>query len=429
MCECSTNGTDLHLALHDGYIIRQSEQFFRCYKTYLQTMMDLVRLSSINVTSEINEQILNDIKLNHPVEPIDSLLRQLVYYLPSSEQNYGNLCRSITPDGHIRWLCMEHYLKVHEFSKEFCQGIESIGSVYDRERSLIILNNIELTKNQSRTLGHLLCYNNRICELLLKKIKIRVKDFEKLISKICQQSTLRSLELNELSIVSLFGVNKTKECLNEQLKHLFHSRLTEIRIIKNVINDDGGQIMTKNFEHIKYLTLQENHLSTKTLERIIQTLKTNMTLIKFELMIDNDPNKYLQNLFQSLEFNQRLEELSLFSSNTNYSLVNQTSHIIVQSLERNNRLKSLILRNFCFSSSCMKLFARLFEMNQTKLKQFGLNSCQIEDESIVLLLLNALKTNKNLIQLDLTGIQLSNDIKYQIEQLMETNNGLNVKFE
>ncbi|CAF1561339.1 unnamed protein product, partial [Didymodactylos carnosus] len=27
MCECSTNGTDLHLALHDGYIIRQSEQF------------------------------------------------------------------------------------------------------------------------------------------------------------------------------------------------------------------------------------------------------------------------------------------------------------------------------------------------------------------------------------------------------------------
>ncbi|KAF9303588.1 hypothetical protein BGZ91_009084, partial [Linnemannia elongata] len=175
ICECGKHtepsnskvAHHLHLAKHEGYLVREPTEFFKKYGPFLLLMLELIKLGtsvaghvvpalaslkvvelvdSVQQTVEsvtakidyslecIDSQLAKvqasspgDFALNEPrpemteqslanylsdVEGLEGVeLRQLRSFLKTSEEEnlLGNLYRMTTSDGHVKWVCRGHY--------------------------------------------------------------------------------------------------------------------------------------------------------------------------------------------------------------------------------------------------------------------------------------------------------------------------------
>ncbi|KAF9928580.1 hypothetical protein BGZ65_006212, partial [Modicella reniformis] len=166
LCECGTHTMtedskihhEIHLAKHEGYDLEQPTKFFERYGSYVLTLMHMIKygvvvaglvvppLASLkivegldsaqkhfeyitkNIAPLVNDAInfLQHIKSNNEegtelatdtteFDQLEALegadLRQLESYLKISDQGrvLGNLYRIVTPEGHVKWVCFDHY--------------------------------------------------------------------------------------------------------------------------------------------------------------------------------------------------------------------------------------------------------------------------------------------------------------------------------
>ncbi|KAG0319105.1 hypothetical protein BG000_003971, partial [Podila horticola] len=164
LCECgehtkvppnSTVSNHIHMALHEGYPIVRPTEFFQQYGPYLMTVMEMVRfgtkiagsivpaLTTLGITEGI-EQIQKGVnftkekftplleksiqftqsklsssfgssKGENIAEEQEALqgadLRQLASFLEGADASkaLANLYRTVTDDGHVKWVCFEHF--------------------------------------------------------------------------------------------------------------------------------------------------------------------------------------------------------------------------------------------------------------------------------------------------------------------------------
>ncbi|KAG0221383.1 hypothetical protein BGX31_009934 [Mortierella sp. GBA43] len=173
LCECGTHTLpencstphEIHLAKHEGYELEEPTKFFEEYGTYLLAMMYMVKcginaagmivpvLAKLDIADDVVEnlkdtdhlrkhaKLLVDAtidylhELENDIEPgtglseyhadSDSLealkgadLRQLESYLKIKDQGcvLGNLYRIVTQDGHVKWVCIDHYRTISKES-------------------------------------------------------------------------------------------------------------------------------------------------------------------------------------------------------------------------------------------------------------------------------------------------------------------------
>ncbi|KAF9963868.1 hypothetical protein BGZ65_008652 [Modicella reniformis] len=164
LCECGThtmvehckNPPEIHLAKHEGYDLNSPTEFFQIYGSYILTLMNMVKIgitaAGLVVPPLANLKILNgmdsaqDHYLRSNIVPLvdytintledfksnvetssksdtehthfDGLdvleganLRQLESFLKAEDKNgiLGNLYRIVTPEGHVKWVCLDHY--------------------------------------------------------------------------------------------------------------------------------------------------------------------------------------------------------------------------------------------------------------------------------------------------------------------------------
>ncbi|KAG0278930.1 hypothetical protein BGZ96_002145, partial [Linnemannia gamsii] len=173
ICECGKHTEainskvphHLHLAKHEGYLIRQPTEFFKKYGPFLLLMLELIKcgtsiagfvvpaLASLKivelsvkqsvelVTAKINYSLkcidnqLVKVQASSPGDSIDTELRaamtqqdltnylsdveglegvelrQLESFLKTSskEKLFGNLYRMTTSEGHVKWVCHDHH--------------------------------------------------------------------------------------------------------------------------------------------------------------------------------------------------------------------------------------------------------------------------------------------------------------------------------
>jgi len=168
LCECGAhtakegNKTLLHLANHEGYDLDRPAKFFEKYGSYVLTMMDMIKFGSTtdgtiipplalfhdsdevemilkslgnseqSILGLVNETInyIEELKSPHretnlPTKQIQSSrakelegadLKQLESYLSIRNQQgrvLGNLYRTVTREGHVKWVCQDHYRESH----------------------------------------------------------------------------------------------------------------------------------------------------------------------------------------------------------------------------------------------------------------------------------------------------------------------------
>ncbi|KAF9978507.1 hypothetical protein BGZ75_009981, partial [Mortierella antarctica] len=177
----------LHLAKHEGYLIREPTEFFKKYGPFLLLMLELIKfgtsvaghvvptLASLKVVELVDsvKQTVETVtaKIDYSLECIDSQLarvqasspgdfadtesgadmtrqdlanylndveglegvelRQLGSFLNTSEEGnlLGNLYRMTTADGHVKWVCRDHYRTGYQ--EKYVQHLRDIVKVAD----------------------------------------------------------------------------------------------------------------------------------------------------------------------------------------------------------------------------------------------------------------------------------------------------------
>jgi len=186
LCECgkhtkSTNNRvpHIHLAKHEGYDITRPKEFFRQYGSYVLTILRMLKLGisaagiaipalalliredTINKATSSLKMLVGNIQagmdqvigcienvcategvvdghsdqmeINEALEGAD--LRQLETFLKNKDANrvLGNLYRTVTDEGHVKWVCIDHYRANYQEKsvKTFRNAVKSLGGSFD----------------------------------------------------------------------------------------------------------------------------------------------------------------------------------------------------------------------------------------------------------------------------------------------------------
>ncbi|KAI8348954.1 hypothetical protein B0O80DRAFT_172878 [Mortierella sp. GBAus27b] len=188
LCECGdhTRRTTskiphhIHLAKHEGYEITRPKEFFQQYGHYVLTILKmlkfgvavagiavpaltlLVRAEALDKASSSLKMLIGNLQTgmdqairgiekstadngepdggvsgqmenNEALEGAD--LRKLEIFLKNKDKNkvLGNLYRTTTPEGHVKWVCIDHYREnYHEkTARLFRDTVEAMGGSFD----------------------------------------------------------------------------------------------------------------------------------------------------------------------------------------------------------------------------------------------------------------------------------------------------------
>ncbi|KAF9347483.1 hypothetical protein BGX34_003105, partial [Mortierella sp. NVP85] len=202
LCECGIHTMtenskvrhEIHLAKHDGYDLERPTEFFERYGSYVLTLMHMIKygitvagfvvppLASSGLVNGIDNfqkhldhvndiaplvddtiKFLNGIKNNtdqdeelyeghtdlDQVEALEGAdLRQLESYLKVKDQGriLGNLYRIVTQEGHVKWVCFDHYRATYHEST-----VQQLRDVIDINKGTFIeeIGRIEITITSS----------------------------------------------------------------------------------------------------------------------------------------------------------------------------------------------------------------------------------------------------------------------------------------
>lgn len=410
-CECSDNPRDFHTAPHSGYVIKKLNEFLSTYSTEIRTALRIFKML-INVGDSVVpkladttgifrsnscipglnrtdtekakkqledvEEALKQADTDLPTTEINAdtktplqgaQLRELAAYLENADKNkaLGNLHRMITDDGHVRWVCLEHY-DTNSFKaniEKSIQGFEKLGGNYNRDSEEAVLNKSDknLEKKDVEILCNLLTNRFKINALKLENCILIENDLNKLFDNIInRRSICRSILSSVIINPGLFPSNYTCKELCMDIKN----RSLEIQLSNNCQNGDLNtvvQIWTQNktyplviiracknfpkydenFEPNSEKAMVVNHVnnlqflcdildkklpltylklnfcfgSLITLTNFCRLLKDNNGIVELDIMnytgFDND--NIIPKLFDSLQNHKSLKQLSLLISN------------------------------------------------------------------------------------------------------------------
>ncbi|KAF9990787.1 hypothetical protein BGZ79_004760, partial [Entomortierella chlamydospora] len=242
LCECDK----LHFALHEGYIVKQPNKFFRQYGGYLKTMISIAKNAAI-VSSFVLPQLAHlgnipvpdcftdkgnwdtfssrldwmDQKLEDLVasqqqlvqgaqstfkdqQSIDRLegasLRELEGFLKKSDESkkLGNLFRVTTDEGNVKWVCLEHFDKNYNYkqTQRVKRAVESVGGTFDANSGKATFCDI---RHQSFEEVFNVMKKGGVQELLIRRVSMNIEE-AKLLADICRSSNIQILDLDQLDI-------------------------------------------------------------------------------------------------------------------------------------------------------------------------------------------------------------------------------------
>ena len=258
LCECSDKPKKMHVAPHEGYSIKKTRDFILRYGPYLRTTLNIVQVllsvggtvipaigsaapvvgnalpSSLepenfeNLKQQL--QLVNNLISIHddneedadssyfePNEPKRAPLqgpdlRELETYLELSDnkRSLGNLYRTITDDGHVRWVCLEHY---HENKwkykmSEYIRQLEAMGGKFDEEKREVIVSQVNLNDKNVKLLCEALTKGFSIVKLIFRDCSFSEDDLDKLLDVVINRSSIHYLNMTDVRIRNFFGLTR-----------------------------------------------------------------------------------------------------------------------------------------------------------------------------------------------------------------------------
>ncbi|KAG0090641.1 hypothetical protein BGZ92_002544 [Podila epicladia] len=376
LCECgdhtrsagSTMPHHIHLAKHGGYDLERPTEFFRKYGTYILTMMEMVRfgIATAGIVVPVLEQSrlldgMEDISksLAVPKEAFGSLvndainyvqshtesegfvnekeegefkmtgrealegadLRQLAGFLGSKDKarTLGNLYRVITREGHVKWVCLNHYRENYKSSAsaQLEELVKVLEGTYDEQQGVV---RVSLP---SRTVAdqfyEALAVAKGVQELSLKLVwDVTKADLQRLQSEITK-SGIACLEIDGAMFdnPSLDVVNRSSRF--DPLVHMVVSAQLQSFSLLNCPRflDRISDLRKKTGSSLRRLMLSEvfpPKVSTSTRETLLKLLQCFPQLSDFGFSVEADIDRTLALLQYPIQGLERLSTISLYNA-------------------------------------------------------------------------------------------------------------------
>ncbi|CAF1180837.1 unnamed protein product [Rotaria magnacalcarata] len=198
LCECSHEPTRMHVAPCGGYSIKNSKQFIRRYQSYLKQTMKLAQILLLaenlgirqleNVSTTNNNTVSLEMNtpeyrqdMEHRLKFIDTLinridgkstsrrgtdLREIQAYLErvDDEHSLGKLDCAVTDDGHVRWICPQHYdeISFNDSMSSYINDFKVMSGKFDPNTEEAAVIGVNVTERNI----------NMICDALTKGFNI-----------------------------------------------------------------------------------------------------------------------------------------------------------------------------------------------------------------------------------------------------------------
>ena len=475
LCECSNDPKELHIASHNGYPIKKRRDFITKYGSYLMKTTSIIKVlleigklilpQLIGIAEEVSslqssddftdikdkinivENFLQDpdtrmtyegsssIKKSQQVPIQGPALRELESYLTRIDptRSLGNLYRIVTDNGHVRWVCQQHYdqIKYEEDILVYIKQFIAMGGKFDQKTKQAIVDQLNFSDTNVKIIIEALTKGFNISKLILRQCSIYEKHFTKLINTIINRSSIRCLELIDLNIVNFFGqfkyactnikINPLNQLLtirfnqsdqnvlnqilrkskiyrilqiyacdflhNEQyLQQLLTTNTKFTELIVNYANNIGILKSIFNFEpnHLQRLKLNHSLEISSVANVFCQLLKTNKSIVELDLIdsIGFLHIDFLQNLFQTLKQHESIKQVQLHISSIENS--DEKQKLLIDFLQNYQFLTRLRLSNSIISSELLQNLVETIEKHRllTRLEFYHCNLNQNHIEQL-----------------------------------------------
>ncbi|KAK3827008.1 MAG: hypothetical protein J3R72DRAFT_426292 [Linnemannia gamsii] len=485
ICECGkhTEASNskiphhLHLAKHEGYLVREPTEFFKNYGPFLLLMLELIKfgtsiaghvvptLASLKVV-ELADSVIQSVELvlakidysldcidnqlakaqasspgdfidTEPREPLTQQdlanylsnveglegveLRQLGSFLKTSEEEnlLGNLYRMTTSDGHVKWVCRDHYRA--SYQEKHTQALRDVVKLTQGEFDEQ-LGRITITLGSSFAATEFYYAVNQAKGVLELNVDLNWR---------CTRSDLEALG----NALQKSGVLILRLCLREvfqtsilqstsaQYKALFHiGELPHMKLFHIDLPEEAVKL--PSFKSKKpslcklSIYLNPASLGEKEHRILVETLKINSTLTSLNLHKSKIGDNGVKALAEALEANSTLTTLNLMSN----SIGDDGAKALAEALKTNSTLTTLDLCDNMIGNDGVKALAEALKTNST-LTTLNLKANYIGDDGAKVLA-EALKTNSTLTTLNLMSNSIGYDGAKALAEALKTNSTL-----
>ncbi|KAF9568332.1 hypothetical protein EC968_002985 [Mortierella alpina] len=458
LCECgehtkSINSTTkiphhIHLAKHEGYEIARPSEFFQQYGAYVLTILKMLKYGvtvagvvlptfsqlispeglgqSIFGLKTLQEtivpgvdQVVNWIENNEGVSGITGQvetkealegadLRKLDTFLKDKDGSkvLGNLYRTVTDEGHVKWVCIDHYRTNYQESaaKEFKRALEAVGGSFNENLGKVTVR--PRSKALAQQFLSALGKARSVYELDINfDWAFSINDLE-LLEGALRTSMVAILRLDLRSI--RVGIASKLLSTSSQYDVIFRIRdIPNLKMLHIVLSKESAKFLTlppkKSTNGCKMSCELAFFGDSKDFGVLIETLRTTSTLVTLGLqqsLIEGDRAKALA---EALKFNSTLTTLNLKKS----SIGDNGAKALAKALKVNSTLTTLNLRSNSIGDDGIKTLAEALNFNST------LSTLRLEDNSIrgdgAKALADALKINSTLTTLSLRNNSIKDD--------------------
>ncbi|KAG0303192.1 RHO1 GDP-GTP exchange protein 2 [Dissophora globulifera] len=479
LCECGehTKSIDskdeiphIHFAKHEGYEINRPSEFFRQWGPHILTILKmlkygisvagvavpaishLVRVDVIDEATDCLKQLKDNIEpgMDHVINWMDKLsvnegeavdqfanqmenkealegadLRKLDTFLKGKDGRkvMGNLYRTVTDEGHVKWVCIDHYSENYHKStaKEFQRVLDSVGGSFDKSigrvevkiQSRVLAEQFSSVLGKARSVYELdiafdwACTTNdlEVLEGALKTstsisiLRLDLRQFRtglgtKLLSTSVQYGALfRFIKLPNLKIVHIILPKEFIRHLTFQPKTPSHLHKLSFEMAAGSIGGKELGILTETLKTNSILTtldLQDNSIGEDGAKALAEALKTNKTLSTLDLWHNSIGDDGAKALAEALKTNSTLSTLGLWYN----SVGDDGAKALAEALKNNSTLSTLGLWYNSIGDGGAKALAEALNANST-LTTLGLWYNPIGDDGVKALT-EAQKTNSTL---------------------------------
>ncbi|CAO3566796.1 unnamed protein product [Mortierella alpina] len=501
ICECGKHTEaanskikhHLHLAKHEGYLVREPTKFFERYGPFLLLMLELIKFGTvvaghvvpalaalqavelvdtvkqsvqlitakIDLSLECIDKQLTKVQSSLPEDSVSSEsqvirtpqeldnylngvegvegveLRQLRSFLKTSDDEtlFGNLYRMTTSDGHVKWVCRDHYRASYQEKQ-----VEKLREVVKLARGQFDeqLGKIKIALTTSIEAAEFYTAVRKAKGVLELDISLRWE---------CNRSDLdtfrAALRSSRVSIVrnlvKLPDFTAKRPSQNCRLSVIWtptsvvidcqelatalrtNSILTSLVLRGKSIGPGGMQVVARALKVNAILTtldLRSNAIGGSGGQALAEALEANRTLTNLDLGCNSLGDSGGQALAEALKINKTLTNLSLSEN----SIGDSDGQALTETLKVNKTLTNLNLRSNSIKGSGGQALAEALKVNKT-LTNLSLSENSIE-VSGALALAEALKINKTLTNLDLRYSSIKGSGGQALAEALKVNKAL-----
>ncbi|KAG9060730.1 hypothetical protein KI688_008941 [Linnemannia hyalina] len=375
LCECGEHTKSInsktkiphhiHLAKHEGYEIARPKEFFQQYGPYVLTILKMLKFGvtvagvampafSQLISPDVLGQTIDDLKqlqdalglegLTGQVDNKEALegadLRKLETFLKDKDGNkvLGNLYRTVTDEGHVKWVCMDHYRENYNktAAEAFRRAVDAVGGSFDENNGQVKveLRSRVMAEQFYSALGKARYVYELVINLALEGTK---SDLEALADAL-KTSNVSILHLN----LQYFRPNFSSKLQPTSARYGVLCRIMKhpnMKMIHIVLPSDLISLSifpSKPPSHLRKLSFEmvPEMIKAKELGQLSETLKTNSSLTTLNLERNSIGDNGAQALSEALKTNSTLTTLNLLRN----SIGDNGAQALSEALKTNSTL-------------------------------------------------------------------------------------------